>query len=101
MKVMLIRHGETDWNKANKVQGGNTDLPLNENGIVQAEKTAERLKNEKIDEIYASPMKRALQTAEIIGKYHKIKIKSDKRLWERYYGDLEGTSYSQLMANVS
>lgn len=100
MKIILVRHGETDWNKINKLQGGGSDIELNSTGISQAELTAHRLKDEKIDVIYSSPMKRALKTAEIIAKEHDMKIIIDKDLHERYYGDLEGTQHGKLSENM-
>ena len=65
MKIYMIRHGETDWNKMKRLQGV-TDIPLNACGIELAEKTAEGLKNVPFDRIYTSPLIRAKKTAEII-----------------------------------
>lgn len=58
MKLLLTRHGQTDWNIALKIQG-TTDIELNETGIKQAEETREKLKSENIDVIITSPLKRA------------------------------------------
>jgi broad specificity phosphatase PhoE len=70
------------------MQGGGSDIPLNENGLHQAKLLGEQLKETKFDAIYSSPMKRAMQTAESIKKRAEITI--DERLIERYYGDFEG-----------
>ena len=63
--ILLIRHGETDWN-AEKIFRGRADIELNESGIKQAELLAQYLADEKIVAVYSSPLKRALKTAEII-----------------------------------
>ena len=64
-EILLIRHGETEWNAAGLFRG-RADIALNENGIRQAELLAEYLSEKKIDVIYASPLERARKTAEII-----------------------------------
>lgn len=96
MKIILIRHGETKDNKARIVQG-QTHGELNEEGIIQAEKLSERLKNEKIDAIFSSDLKRAHDTAIIISKYHKnIPFIIDKYLRERSHGTREGKKGDDL-----
>ena len=67
MKLILVRHGETIWNKENKIQGI-TDIGLNERGIEQAEKLAYSLQKEELDAIITSPLRRAYDTAQAIGK---------------------------------
>lgn len=89
MKLLLTRHGQTDWNIALKIQG-TTDIELNETGIKQAEETKEKLKKEKIDIIIASPLKRARKTAEIIAEGRNIPIIIDKDIQERRFGEFEG-----------
>lgn len=79
MKYILIRHGETDWNKEGKIQG-QKDIPLNEVGEQQAREVAQILKETfHITIIYTSPLQRARKTAEIIQDYLKAKLltKSD------------------------
>lgn len=86
MKLILIRHGESVANEQGFTQGKEDewrDTPLSKNGIKQAEKVAERLKNEEIDKIYSSDLKRAKQTAQTINKFLKIEIQFDKRLREK------------------
>ena len=82
MKIFLIRHGESEANAKNIHQGQRVDAGLSEKGREQARKIAERLKNEKIESIYSSDLKRARETAEEIAKQHGLKVIFDKRLRE-------------------
>ena len=89
MRLLVTRHGQTDWNAQKKVMG-RCDEPLNEKGFEQAEETRKKLLDENIDLIICSPLKRAKQTAEIINKDRNIKIIYDDRLIERDFGEFEG-----------
>ncbi len=89
MKVFVTRHGQTSWNVLGKIQG-QTDIELNETGRMQARETGESIKNEDIDLIITSPLKRAKETAEIINKNFNVNIIEDKRLMERFFGEYEG-----------
>ena len=62
----FLRHGETDWNKQQKIMG-QSDIPLNETGVLQAKTVVEKIQVLSIDVIVTSPLKRAYKTAEIIG----------------------------------
>ena len=62
----FLRHGETDWNKQQRIMG-QSDIPLNKNGVLQAKTVAEKIQVLPIDAIVTSPLKRAYATAEIIG----------------------------------
>ena len=62
MRLLLTRHGQTDWNVQGKAQG-RTDTELNSTGIEQAKRLAEKIKNYNIDIIISSPLKRARKTA--------------------------------------
>ena len=88
MKLYIARHGQTDWNVQHKAQG-DSDIPLSEAGREQARKLSGNLKDIKFDAVYASPLKRAAETAQIAtnGEYEII---YDDRLKERSFGDLEG-----------
>lgn len=86
MRIFLVRHGETDWN-LKKLMQGRTDIPLNETGKMQALEVKEKLKNEKIDICFSSPLSRTLTTAKIITN---LDIIIDERLIERNAGTLEG-----------
>lgn len=87
----LIRHGLTDWNYEHRAQG-QTDIPLNDEGLQQAELLSKRMSNEEWDYIYSSDLSRALETAEIIGKMKNIEVKTDQRLREMNCGLIEGTT---------
>ncbi|MDD4351847.1 MAG: histidine phosphatase family protein [Candidatus Gracilibacteria bacterium] len=89
MKLFLVRHGETDWN-VNQLFQGQTDVPLNENGLSQAEDLAFKLKDEGFDAIFSSDLQRALATATIINGYHDLKIQETKLLREKNFGEMEG-----------
>lgn len=88
MKIYLARHGQTDWNKEMRAQG-RSDVPLNEAGREQARELRDKIKDLEFDAVYASPLKRAAETAEIAvdGRYT---IKHDDRIAERSFGDFEG-----------
>ena len=95
MRLLLIRHGETDWNNEGRIQG-HTDTPLNARGIAQAEKLAARLASENIDAVYTSPLVRARATAELIAREHGVAVISDDRLKEKCLGDLEGITGAEF-----
>ena len=93
MKIYLVRHGETDANKNHIMQGQSQNLQLNENGIRQATILKNKLKDIKIDACFTSPLIRAWSTAMILVG-DRVEIKEDKRLIERYLGNLEGKNRS-------
>ena len=94
-EIILVRHGETEWNVA-EVFRGRIDIELNETGIKQAELLAEYLHNIKIDAIYSSPLKRALKTAEIIASYHKLAVEIAPGLIDFDYGNWQGLAHQQV-----
>lgn len=87
-KLLIVRHGKTNWNEKKLLQGS-TDIELNDEGINQAKELIKRIDINKIDLCLCSPLKRTKQTAEIITN-NKIDIIYDDLLIERGYGDLEG-----------
>ena len=97
MQLILIRHGETLWNKEGRVQGI-SDVELSTAGIEQARLLALSLKDQPIYAIHASPLKRALQTAEIINEFHRKEIHTHQDLMEMDQGDFEGLSFKKLIA---
>ncbi|MCF2937624.1 histidine phosphatase family protein [Paenibacillus alkaliterrae] len=93
MIIGLVRHGKTDWNAEGKIQG-QTDIPLNAEGLRQAEALSERLSREKRiwDAVVSSDLQRAQSTARIIAEKLAIPLlEGDPRLRERYFGEVEGT----------
>ena len=88
MKVVIARHGETDWNAGNRLMG-RIDVHLNENGRKQAEILKEELKDFDFDICFSSPLSRAKETAEIVCD-GKCEVVCDTDLAERYAGELEG-----------
>ena len=92
MELYLIRHGQTVWNKAGKLQG-RTDIELNENGRQVAGDLGRKLENTKIDIIYSSPLIRAYETACLIRGHRNIPIIRDSRLVEISFGKGEGDSW--------
>jgi broad specificity phosphatase PhoE len=95
MRLLLIRHGETDWNSEGRIQG-HTNTLLNARGIEQAERLAARLASETIDAIYTSPLARARVTADRIAREHGIAAIPDVRLKEKYLGDFEGITGAEF-----
>ena len=95
MEILVTRHGQTDWNVLEKIQG-QTDVELNDTGRQQAEKTGKLIRNENIDLIIASPLKRAKETAQIINKNFNVTIIEDNRLMERKFGKNEGLTKSDI-----
>ena len=89
MEILLTRHGQTEWNFLQKVQG-KADIKLNEKGIKQAKDVKDKLKNEQIDLILCSPLIRAVETANIINDSRNIPILIDEKLSERDFGEFEG-----------
>ena len=92
----LVRHGQTDWNLANIVQG-HSDIPLNATGIAQAKALAEKLAKTSFQSIYSSDLSRALQTAQIIANRLALKVMVDPRLREIRQGSWEGQTISELL----
>lgn len=97
MRFYLVRHGETDWNLENKIQGQN-DIPLNQNGRRQAQKLAKKLSQSDygICAIYTSGLKRACETAEIVGQALKITPVVQSGLEEISLGKWEGHTWRQV-----
>ncbi|MFC1974447.1 histidine phosphatase family protein [Chloroflexota bacterium] len=92
----MVRHGETEWNRLRLVLGGNSDTALNENGEQQAQSLALRLKSERIQAIYSSPLCRSLDTARAIARHHRMEVGIEPDLAELNLGELEGTPIDKL-----
>jgi 2,3-bisphosphoglycerate-dependent phosphoglycerate mutase len=96
-KIVLVRHGESIWNKENRFTGW-TDVDLSEVGAKEAIEAGERLKDWKFDVVHASVLKRAIKTwngiAEVTDQHH-LPINKHWRLNERHYGALQGLNKSE------
>jgi broad specificity phosphatase PhoE len=87
--LLLVRHGETDWNAEGRLQG-HTDRPLNDFGRRQAKALAGRLEGDGITAVYASDLSRARETAEILAERLRLPVATDPDLRERNWGTWEG-----------
>lgn len=95
--ITLVRHGQTDWNLHGRIQGS-TDIPLNDTGREQARAVALRLAGARFDRVYASPLSRARETAEIIA--HELGLPApaiSTGLREHEFGDAEGMLWEQYV----
>ncbi len=92
LKIYLIRHGETDFNKQGKELGQPNETALNDLGFKQSEKLAQELKEIKFAKLFSSDLKRALQTAEILSNTIGIPIIKDQRLREYDSGEADPSS---------
>ena len=97
--ILLIRHGETDWNKEKRLQG-HLDIGLNDTGVEQAKLLGKILAAEKIDAAYSSDLSRALATANAVATHHELAVYLDKSLRERCYGEIEGMTYAEIEKNL-
>jgi len=94
-RLILVRHGETDWNREDRIQGG-LDIPLNEVGKKQARGIALELANTPIDYIFSSRLSRAYETAMEIARLHRLQVVTDSRLDELRQGKWEGMKTSEV-----
>ena len=95
MRIIIARHGETEWNRLGRFQG-RSDIPLNEKGITQVQALAEALREEPLTAIYASPLIRAVETAESVRVYHpEIPINRAPDLIEMDLGAYEGMQLTE------
>jgi alpha-ribazole phosphatase len=105
VKLLLTRHGQTDWNIAGRYQG-QSDIPLNQTGRSQAEGLAKRLSTETIHAVYASDLSRAADTAHKIISMQQhthsghlaAALQRDARWRELSFGEWEGMNYKEMSA---
>jgi broad specificity phosphatase PhoE len=95
--ILLARHGETDWNREGRWQGW-ADPPLNETGREQARALAEELRATPFDAVYASDLKRARETAEIVAAPHRVPVVVDPELREIDIGSWSGLTRAEIDA---
>jgi probable phosphoglycerate mutase len=93
-EILLIRHGETDWNLERRLQG-HLDIPLNQVGERQAQALARSLDGVALDAVFSSDLQRARQTAAPLAADRNLSLRLDAGLRERCYGALEGLRYPE------
>ena len=100
-KIFIFRHGETDWNAASRLQG-HSDIPLNANGRAQSLQLRWVFQKNKIEHIFSSDLKRALETAQIAaGEGNSIPLTTHKELRECYLGQSEGLTHDEIRARFT
>jgi len=94
--ILLVRHGETDWNRERRVQG-HSDTPLNDTGRVQARALAAELAGERIDAVYSSDLARAYETARIVADARGLGVTALRDFRERHFGTWEGMTDDEVL----
>lgn len=97
LRLLLLRHGETAWNRERRYQGW-TDTPLSPEGLVQAEAAARELKEHAFAAVYASPLRRARDTAAVIAASHGLEVETDPAFKELGFGQWEGLTLDEARA---
>lgn len=95
MIIIMVRHGQTDWNLEKRYQG-HQDIPLNQTGRQQARELALMLQHEPIEAVYSSDLLRARETAEIIAQPLSLSVNLDPRLREMSFGRWEGQTFTDI-----
>lgn len=98
MEIYIVRHGQTEWNKLKRFQGS-ADIELSDDGRELARISGQRLADTHFDRVYSSPLKRAVETAQLFCGQRSINIKTDERLRELNFGRCEGQLYDDLVNN--
>ena len=93
--IILIRHGETDWNRE-QVFRGRIDVALNEVGVTQARAVQDSLKDTEIDGIYSSPLSRAFETATIVGENRNVAVRGEEGFIDIDFGAWQGLSHQKV-----
>ncbi|MBT9164000.1 MAG: Phosphoserine phosphatase 1 [Chloroflexi bacterium] len=95
-RLILVRHGETEWNRSLRYQG-HSDIHLNDNGTEQAAMVSDRLASERIDVIYSSDLSRSHETARSIASMHgMVEIRQSPLLREMNFGQAEGMTFDEI-----
>jgi broad specificity phosphatase PhoE len=95
MRVILVRHGQTDWNESG-VFRGRIDVKLNQRGMEQAECVGEALKNVALDAIYSSPLTRALDTAAAVSHRSGLNVRTCEAFNDMHFGDWQGLTRPEV-----
>jgi broad specificity phosphatase PhoE len=99
-RLILVRHGETDWNLEGRWQG-QADVPLNATGRRQSREVAEALAGEPVAAIYSSDLQRACVMAEELGRVKDLPVQTDSRLREIHQGEWQGLLVSEIEARYA
>jgi probable phosphoglycerate mutase len=94
-RIVAVRHGETAWNRATRIQG-HTDIALSETGLWQARRLAGALADAGISAVYASDLQRAVQTAQAMAQRAGLAVTTDRDLRERHFGVFEGQTFAEI-----
>jgi alpha-ribazole phosphatase len=97
MRLLLVRHGETQWNSQNRYQG-HADVPLNDKGLQQARLLSHRLAKYDLQAIYSSDLQRAWATAQAIARAHSCPILAEPDLREMSFGVWQSLTYAEIQA---
>lgn len=97
MYIYLIRHGQTEWNVQKRIQG-REDIPLSEEGRLQAERCSRAFSGRELAAVLSSPLSRAVDTAKVIAAAANTTVSADNRLIERDFGAISGTVLSDVYA---
>src|ERR1700674_421178 len=97
LRLLILRHGETAWNRERRYQGW-TDTPLSPEGLVQAEAAARELKEHTFAAVYSSPLRRALDTAAVIAAPHGLEVETDPAFRDLGFGQWEGLTLDEARA---
>lgn len=100
MRVFLIRHGQTEWNVAQRAQG-HSDIPLDDVGVRQAELLARSMDGHRLERVYSSDLGRAVETAAPITRLTGAELIATPSLRERSFGEWEGQPYGVIRAGVT
>jgi len=96
VRLFLVRHGETAWNRDKRIQGARSNTPLNQSGFEQADRLANLLRQEGLDAAYSSPLKRAMDTAQVIAKECRIPLSVVPEFREIDAGELDGLTTREM-----
>ena len=99
-ELILIRHGETDWNVQGRIQG-HVDIPLNSTGLAQARAVGERFRDEHVDRVVSSDLGRAMQTAQPIARARGVNPFPEPALRERHLGVLQGLTGDEAQQRIA
>ncbi len=97
--IIFLRHGQAKNNTERILAGRTPGVPLTEEGVDQSEKAAKFLEEMNISAIYSSPIERAKNTAEIVGKHNSIDVRIDDRLIELDMGKFTGKPYDEIFSS--